>query len=37
MKMALKIMEKEISLTKYIPNFVPTYIEVVSYIKGYHI
>ena len=35
--MALRIVEKEISLTEYIPIIVVTYIDVISCIKGYHI
>ena len=34
--MALRIVEKEISLTEYIPIIVVTYIDVISCIKGYH-
>ena len=35
--MALKIVEKEISLTEYIPVIVVTYIDVISCIKRYHV
>ena len=35
--MALKIMEKEIALTEDIPIIVVTYIDVISYVKGYHV
>ena len=35
--MALKVMEKEISITENIPIIVVTYTDVISYVKGYHI
>ena len=37
MKMALKVTEKEISLTEDILIIFVTYIDVVSYVKGYHV
>ena len=35
--MALKIIEKEISLTEDIPIIVVTYIDVISCANGYHV
>ena len=35
--MAFKILEKEISLTEDIPIIVVTYIDVISYVIGYHV
>ena len=35
MNMTLKIMEKEISLFQDIPIIIVTYIDVISYVKGY--
>ena len=35
--MALKIIEKEISLTEDIPMILVTYIDVICYVKGYHV
>ena len=37
MKMALKVMEKKVSLTEDIPIIVVRYNDVLSYVKGYHV
>ena len=37
MRIILKIIEKEISLTKDIPVMVVRYIDIISYAKGYHV
>ena len=35
--MALKVMEKKVSLTEDIPIIVVRYNDVLSYVKGYHV
>ena len=37
MKMALKITKKELALTEDIQIIVVTYIDVIFYVKGYHV
>ena len=37
MKIALKIVERQISLTKDIPIIAVTYTDVISYVKEYHV
>ena len=35
--MVLKIIEKEISLTENTTIITVTYIDIISYVKGYHV